>query len=235
MDVEAFRAHVKRSGKKPHVVEKLVGDVRRFDEFMRERGSRGVDGATSEDLQAYAAALEEAKRGSAKIGIRGVALYYQSIGNREMVAVAFSIREQGTAKDRKAFALGEFRGVDQDHVAKLKANGIADVHQMLEAGSTPQAREELATKTGVPLDAITELVKLSDLARIPGVKGVRARLYYDAGLDTLDGLAELEPQMLREIAIEFVERTGFDGVPTLRKEAEFTVEKARQLPRIVRY
>jgi hypothetical protein len=235
MDVETFRAFLVKSGKKPHVVEKLIGDVVRFEAFLEEGSGRRVDNATSEDLRAYAAALEEAKKGSAKIGIRGVALYYQAAGNEAMAAVASSIRERGTAKDRKAFVLGEFRGVDPDHVAKLKAHGVRDVSQMLEAGSTPQARTKLARRTGVPLDAILEFVKLSDLARIPGVKSIRARLYYDSGLDTLDKLAQLEPDALREMMIEFVERTGFDGIATLPKEAEFTITKARHLPRIVQY
>jgi hypothetical protein len=76
---------------------------------------------------------------------------------------------------------------------------------------------------------------LSDLARIPGVKGIRARLYYDAGIDTVVTIAGLEPEELREIVVDYVARSGFDGLPTLPAEAEFTVEKARNLPSIVEY
>jgi hypothetical protein len=35
--------------------------------------------------------------------------------------------------------------------------------------------------------------------------------------------------------VEFVERTGFDGVATLPKEAEFTVAEAKKLPKLVEY
>jgi len=35
--------------------------------------------------------------------------------------------------------------------------------------------------------------------------------------------------------IEFVERTGFDGIAPLPKEAEFTVEKAKKFPETVEY
>jgi predicted RecB family nuclease len=50
----------------------------------------------------------------------------------------------------------------------------------------------LATQTGIPVEVVLELVKLSDLARLPGVKGIRARLYYDAGVDTVENLASFE-------------------------------------------
>jgi predicted RecB family nuclease len=76
---------------------------------------------------------------------------------------------------------------------------------------------------------------LADLARIPGVKGVRARLYYDAGIDTVEKLAAIVPEELREMVVAYVEISGFDGQPTLPAEAKFTVEKARKLPSIIEY
>lgn len=57
---------------------------------------------------------------------------------------------------------------------------------MLQAGSSPDHRKKLSSGSGLEEGVILELVKLSDLARIPGVKGIRARMYYDAGVDTLD-------------------------------------------------
>jgi len=109
------------------------------------------------------------------------------------------------------------------------------VEEMLPAGLTCNKRLELSAKTEIPVDAILEFVKLSDLARIPGVKGIRARLYYDAGVDTIEKMAEWDPKELREMLIEFVERTGFDGIAPLPKEAKFSVEKAKKLPKIVEY
>jgi hypothetical protein len=106
---------------------------------------------------------------------------------------------------------------------------------MIEAGRTRKAREELAIKTRIPIKIILELVKLSDLARIYGVKSVRARLYYDAGVDTVEKMAKWNPEKLRAMLIGFVEKTGFDGIAPLPKEAEFTVAEAKKLPEIVEY
>jgi hypothetical protein len=35
--------------------------------------------------------------------------------------------------------------------------------------------------------------------------------------------------------IGFVEKTGFEGIAPLPKEAEFTIAEAKKLPRIVEY
>lgn len=119
-----------------------------------------------------------------------------------MSNVAGTLREERIK--RVPFAVGKFRGVNPEHVGKLATVGIKNVKQMLEVGRTPSGRQELSEKTGVPQDAILELVKLSDLARIPGVKGIRARLYYDAGVDTVEKMAKWDPAELRTMVVEFV-------------------------------
>jgi predicted flap endonuclease-1-like 5' DNA nuclease len=131
--------------------------------------------------------------------------------------------------------LKDFRGVNPEHTAILAAAGIRNVEQMLKAGRTPRARQELADATGIPLAAILELVKLSDLARIPGIKTVRARLYHDAGVDTVEKMAEWDSEELRAMLFEFVERTGFDGIAPLPGEAAFSVARAKELPKIIEY
>jgi len=120
-------------------------------------------------------------------------------------------------------------------VEKLKAIGIRNAEQMLKTGKTPKKRQELSEKTGIPAQAILELVKLSDLTRIFGVKSIRARLYYDAGVDTVEKMATWNPDKLRTMLTDFVQKTGFHGIAPLPKEAEFTVKEAKRLPRIVEY
>ena len=93
----------------------------------------------------------------------------------------------------------------------------------------------LADHTGIPLPSIIEFVKLSDLARIPGVKGIRARLYYEVGIDTIEKMADLEPEELHAQVTAYVNSSNFNGIATLPAEAIYTVEKARELPKIVEY
>lgn len=138
-------------------------------------------------------------------------------------------------KRRNPFKLSGFRGVDPGYVGKLAAAGIKTAGQMLTAGQTAAKRAALARDTGVPEEAILELVKLADLARLPGVKGIRARLYYDAGVDCIEKMAAWEPEALLKMTAEFVERTGFQGIAPLPKEVGSTIANAKRLPRVVEF
>jgi hypothetical protein len=106
---------------------------------------------------------------------------------------------------------------------------------MVESGRTPDAREKLAASTGIAAEDILELVKLSNLARLTGVNGIRARLYHDAGLDTWEKISLLDPHELIDVCVRFVEATSFPGVAPTPKEAAFTVSGARAVPRIVEW
>lgn len=96
-------------------------------------------------------------------------------------------------------------------------------------------RADLARRAGLPAGTVLELVKLADLSRLGGVKGTRARLYYDAGADSLEAVAGWEPEALREMLAAYVARTGFDGIALLPKEVRNAVAAARRLPRSVEY
>ncbi|MFZ2097676.1 MAG: DUF4332 domain-containing protein [Anaerolineales bacterium] len=139
------------------------------------------------------------------------------------------------AKRRNPFKLRDFRGVDHEVIAKLAAVGIKNAEQMLTAGRTRESRTTLAKQVGIPLEALLELVKLSDLSRLPGVKGIRARLYYAAGVDTVEKLAAWEPEALLAETSDFVQKTGFEGIAPLPKEVSSTIANARKLPKLVEW
>jgi hypothetical protein len=48
-------------------------------------------------------------------------------------------------------------------------------------------------------------------------------------------MADWDPEKLRHMLADFIERTGFDGIAPLPKEVTSTVATARHLPRIVEY
>ncbi len=234
-DENAFRQFLRRQGKKEHVVVGLVAQVQQFAAFLAEEGRGELDTAVAQDLEAYAVVVETRQPGSSGKLVRGLALYYHFSGNDEMAVLASEIREQKTARQRRVFPLKEFRGIEPAHIEKLAAVDIVNVEQMLAAGATPTARQQLAAGTGVPAQAVLELVKLSDLSRLGGLKSIRARLYYDAGADTVEKIASWEPEELRAMLAEFVARTGFEGIAPLPKEVQNTVATARSLPRIVEF
>ncbi len=138
-----------------------------------------------------------------------------------------------TEKKRNPFKLRDFRGVQPRFIAALEAQHIKNADQLLSEGHTPEQRSSLAKTTSIPEETILELVKLSDLARLPGVKGIRARLYYDAGVDSVEKMAGWEPEPLRIMVTNYVEKTSFDGTPPLPKEVSSTIANAKKLPKIV--
>ncbi len=136
-------------------------------------------------------------------------------------------------KKHNPFKLKNFIGVNPAVVDKLAGQGIKTAEKLLAAGCTQVRRATLAKETGIPEATLLELVQLSDLARLAGVKGIRARLYHAAGITTMQKMAQQEPQALLRLTAEFVETSGFPGIPPLPKEVSSTIETARRLPKIL--
>ena len=231
MDEEEFYRFLKKGGRTPSVARQVIATVTAFEHYLAEHRDKGLDEAGAQDLEAYAAWVEREPKKSAKGHLHALHYYYEYTTNENLARLAGLLRQERI--ERAPFPLREFRGVQPEHVEKLEAIGIRNVDQMLVAGRTQANREALARQAGIPEAAVLELVKLSDLARIPGVKGIRARLYYDIGVDSVEQMAGWEPEALRLRAADFVQRTGFEGIAPLPAEVRFTVAYAIKLPRIV--
>jgi hypothetical protein len=231
---EAFRTFLKRGGRSESAAGRCLRATQEFADYLREqRGGQRLDEANAEDLEAFIDWVEREPKRSAKGHLWALRYYFQFSRNEAMEQLAGRLRQERI--ETKPAALKAFPGVDPAHLAALAAAGIRHAGHMMTAGRTQADRQSLAEKTGVPLDTILELVKLSDLSRLRGVRGIRARLYVDAGIDTVARMAEQEPEGLRQRIVAFVERTGFDGVPTLPAESRAAVAEARQLPQVIEY
>ncbi|MDH5482406.1 MAG: DUF4332 domain-containing protein [Candidatus Bathyarchaeota archaeon] len=234
MDEEAFRKFLKRGGRSQGATKRAIVQVTEFERYLREeRDCRNIDRASPADLEAFVSHIEEKRKGAAKLYLWGIRYFYDHTADEKMCSLAGKLRQQ--LVKQKPFLLKDFRGINPAYVDKLKVLGIRSSNEMLEAGRTHKDREELSAKTGIGAETLLELVKLSDPARIRGVKSTRARLYFDAGVDTVEKMAKWDPEKLRTMLIDFVEKTGFDGIAPLPKEAEFSVAEAKRLPRIVEY
>lgn len=232
VDEEEFRKFLKRGGKSHNTLTKYITCVKEFEHYLEQHKGNPLNEAHPEDLENFVSLIETTKS-SAKTHLLSIAYYYKHVSNEEMHHTAHILRDQRIK--RTPFALKDFQGINPEYVKKLASSGIRNINQMLKAGKTQKDRQELSQETGIPQVSILEFVKLSDLARIPGVKSIRARLYHDAGIDTVEKIAELTPEELRLRVTEYIERTGFNGTATLPAEAHYTVKKAKELPKIVEY
>lgn len=234
MDEEGFARFLKKGGRSHTAINRCIVCVTAFERYLQDcQKNKRLEEAREEDLRSFVEQAKESSRVPAKTYLWALRYYFEFSSNKEMRKLTGELRQQ--LIKRKPFELKSLRGASPEYVKKLAAISIKNVEQMLQAGKTQAERQKLSEKTGIPVEAILELVKLSDLSRIFGVKAVRARLYYDAGIDSVEKMAEQNPEKLRACLIEFVERTGFDGIAPLPKEAEFTVKEAKRLPKIVEY
>ncbi len=226
MDEVGFSDFLKKKGKSEKALHRYLDKVSELERYLKTHGKSILD-ANIDDLRGY---LFSSK--NAQVGFLGIAEYYQFLGNETLQLTAAEVwSEVGFAR----FKLKDFVDVDLDAVRILKEKGIETAQDMVEAGRTPGMRAALAERTGIPEDEILELVKLSDQARIGGHKGIRARLYHEAGFDTLDKMAAVEPDELRSRTADYIAASGFIGTPPTPGEAADSVAMARHLPRIVEY
>jgi hypothetical protein len=233
MNESEFRAFLQRCRRKETAIEQIVTLVRAFEAYHRANYPRTMlEHASVESLESYVSWLESETGDTASKPLWALRYFFDFIESEELSALAGEMRA-GRIK-RKPFFLKNFRGVNPVHITKLEADYIENVDQMLDKGRTPTLRQALSERTGIPLKNILEFVKLSDLARLGAVRSVRARLYHDAGLSP-EKIASWEPDALHAMLVEWVEETGFDGIPPFPKEVQNLVADARSLPPLVQY
>ena len=241
MDERNFHSWLRKNGRTEEVADRVIRLVTEWADFLNTEYQKQLEAGLPEELDGFVASLEQREpqpkgehyQQRAKSYLWAIRYYYQFTQSQQMEKYASMLR-QARIK-RSPFKLKEFRGVDSKAVSALEAAGIKNINQMLKRGKTPKMREEIAAATGISTEKILELVKLSDLARIPGVKTIRARLYHDAGVDTVEKMAGWNTDPLYVFMAEFVERTGFDGTAPLRGEVLFTINTAKALPRVVEF
>jgi hypothetical protein len=230
---DEFIKYLKKGGRSANAIERILTYLQEFEQFLLDHRDQELPKARPEDLQAFVTWIEERPKTSAKLHLWALRYYFAFTGNDELRQLAGMMREQRIK--RRPFPIGDFRGLDPHVVEKLSAVGINHVQHILKAGATPEGRAVIVNETGISEEGILEVIKLADLARIPGVKGIRARLYYDAGVDTLEELSEWEPDPLRVMLVDFVAQTGFDGIAPLPAEIRYSINQAKNLPKLIEY
>jgi hypothetical protein len=233
MNETEFRNFLKRQRRKESAIQQVIPYVAAFENFLEKfYVSKAIEQTTPESLESYVSWFESETEESASKPLWALRYYFDFIEDQELSDLAGELRAERVK--RKPFLIKNFRGVEPEDIAKLDAIYIENRDQMVDAGRKPHLRKELAEQTGIPLETILELVTLSDLARLGGVRRVRARLYYEAGL-TPETIATWEPEALHAMLVEFIERTHFDGIAPQPKEVQNLVKDARKLPQIVEY
>ena len=129
----------------------------------------------------------------------------------------------------------DIEGIGPIYSEKLNEHGISYVDELLDAGATRNAREDLAETTGISPTLLLEWINLADLFRIKGVGEEWSDLLEEAGVDTVMELAQRNPVNLHSTLVDINETKNLvRRTPTL-EQVEDWVEQAKSLPRKIEY
>lgn len=131
--------------------------------------------------------------------------------------------------------LEDVEGIGKFYAEKLRGAGVGGTKMLLNQGSTPAGRKEIAQKSGVSEKLVLEWVNHVDLFRIKGVAEEYADLLEEAGVDTVVELAQRNPENLYQTIIETNKRKKLVRRPPSRKMVGDWVQQAKRLPRKVHY
>jgi predicted flap endonuclease-1-like 5' DNA nuclease len=141
-------------------------------------------------------------------------------------------QQKGESTVTKLLAI---EGIGEVYFGKLAVIGIRTVEALLDAGKTPQGREELAEKSGISGKLILEWVNRADLFRIKGVGEEYSDLLENAGVDTVPELAQRRADNLFEkLQAVNAQKKLVRRLPTLAQVGDW-VAQAKVLDRIVTY
>ena len=123
----------------------------------------------------------------------------------------------------------DIEGIGPNYAARLEAQGISTVSDLLEKGGTKKGRASIAEITGLPENLIITRVNHADLHRIKGVAGQFAELLEAAGVDTVIEFATRNADNLHGKLVETNEKFGLSGrVPSIESLKEM-IEEAKTL------
>jgi predicted flap endonuclease-1-like 5' DNA nuclease len=131
--------------------------------------------------------------------------------------------------------LEQIEGIGKTFAKKLRKADIRSTDALLEKGSTPQGRKDLAEKTGIGKQLILEWVNHVDLFRIKGVGEEYADLLEEAGVDTVVELGQRNAKNLFEKLVSTNKKKKLvRKMPTQDQVANW-IAQAKKLPRRVNY
>lgn len=129
----------------------------------------------------------------------------------------------------------EIEGIGPKYGLKLKEIGINTIEKLLEAGSAPKGRQEIADKTGIDSKRILTWVNMADLCRIKGVGPEFAELLEAAGVDTVKELRHRRADNLHAKMQEVNAAKKLTRVVPNQEQIAGFIEQAKSMEPMVSY
>jgi hypothetical protein len=126
--------------------------------------------------------------------------------------------------------LADLPFTEMDITEKLNAEGIKDSKQLFDIAARKADRELVANRYKLPIEKLTELVRLCDLVRITGVGPVFARIIYDSGIRSAKEFLDMDSEDLFERLTKTNNDKGLTKAKFSVKDIEYCIELGKELP-----
>jgi predicted flap endonuclease-1-like 5' DNA nuclease len=131
--------------------------------------------------------------------------------------------------------LEKVEGIGDIYANTLRAAGVSTTDALLQQGTSPAGRKEIAKKTGISGKLILEWVNHVDLFRITGISEEYADLLEEAGVDTVPELAQRNPENLYQALVAVnLKKQLVRRLPSQNAVGDW-VAQAKKLPRVITY
>ena len=137
--------------------------------------------------------------------------------------------------DAKKAHLTSIKGINEATEAKLNRAGVNNVNDLLAEGATPQGREEMAARSGLPAEQILKFVHYADLFRIKGIAAQSAALLEAAGVNTVAELGKHDASTLQRKLQQVNDAKKITAKMPAEKQIAEWIEEAKTLPKTVTY
>ncbi|MHA1912647.1 MAG: DUF4332 domain-containing protein [Candidatus Kariarchaeaceae archaeon] len=226
MDEEDFIEFLHSEKKSERSINRYLRGLKFFSNHLVERGLT-LDTFSKSDLHSFKEANLSYK--TLPQVFWAIRSYLKYVSNQDLFNATREIIGQLYLKDYRIAELAE----NKELARSFQRINIRTAEQLLYSGLSVVDREELADLTDLSYEEVTKLVKLANLARIPGIKRIRGKLFYEAGLDTLTKIASFDSaESLQSFLITFIEQSNFEASPPLSSEAFLSYTLAKYLPKI---
>ncbi len=131
--------------------------------------------------------------------------------------------------------LNTIEGIGETYQAQLNDVGIKSLEALLEKGSTPKGRKDLATSTGISEKMLLKWINRADLFRVKGIGSEYGDLLEVAGVDTVPELAQRNAANLHQKLQEANEEKKLVRQLPTQNQVENWIAQAKDLPRVIEY
>ncbi len=132
-------------------------------------------------------------------------------------------------------SLEAVEGIGKTYVKKLKAVGINNQSQLLEACCLKKDRNKLIKESGISDKLILKWANRADLIRIKGVGEEYSDLLECSGVDTVPELSKRKPENLHKKMTEVNTKKKLVRQMPSGSQVDGWVQQAKKLPRKICY